>query len=54
MAFEKIIFKNKQEPALSAENLNLLQDNIEAALNEVSSSVSQASALIDNINGEVI
>lgn len=32
MAFEKIIFKNKQEPAVSAQNLNLLQDNIEEAI----------------------
>lgn len=32
---DKITFKNGQQPALNDTNLNLLQDNIEKAINEV-------------------
>ena len=35
MTFKKIEFKNKQEPAVSAQNLNLLQDNIEDIIGEL-------------------
>ena len=34
MALNKIEFKNYEEPGLSAENLNLLQDNIQDAISE--------------------
>ena len=54
MTFKKIEFKNKQEPAVSAQNLNLLQDNIEDALTEIENSINEAATLIDDINGEEI
>lgn len=54
MTLKKIEFKNNQEPAVSAQNLNLMQDNIEDALTEIENSISGASTLIDDINGEEI
>lgn len=47
----KIDFVNGQEPALSAENLNQMQSNIETSINEVATDVGNAQTAITTLQG---